>query len=218
VISLTEENTSNYVYNFTAEERTCPKCDSSCERDACWGEGPHNCQKFSKITCAPQCAQGRCFGPGPRDCCHLFCAGGCTGPTQKDCIACKNFFDEGVCKEECPPMRKYNPTNYELETNPEGKYAYGATCVRECPGHLLKDNGACVRSCPSDKMAKDGECVPCNGPCPKTCSGVTVLNSGNIDSFKNCTVRLLFPLIIQMNLISWHLHSPVAHNLTPTCV
>lgn len=73
----------NYVYNFTADERTCPKCDASCERDACWGEGPQNCQKFSKITCAPQCAQGRCFGPGPRDCCHLFCAGGCTGPTQR---------------------------------------------------------------------------------------------------------------------------------------
>lgn len=178
----------NYTYTFTAAERTCPSCDSSCERGACWGEGPHNCQKFSKITCAPQCAQGRCFGSGPRDCCHLFCAGGCTGPTQKDCIACKNFFDDGVCKEECPPMRKYNPTNYELEANPEGKYAYGATCVRECPGHLLKDNGACVRSCPSDKMAKDGECVACNGPCPKTCPGIGVLHSGNIDSFKNCTV------------------------------
>ncbi|ALC42702.1 Egfr [Drosophila busckii] len=181
-------NSYNYTYNFTASERTCPNCDDSCQQDACWGEGPQNCQKFSKITCAPQCSQGRCFGPGPRDCCHLFCAGGCTGPTQKDCIACKNFFDDGVCKEECPPMRKYNPSKYALEANPEGKYAYGATCVRECPGHLLKDNGACVRSCPSDKMAKDGECVACNGPCPKTCPGVNVLHSGNIDSFKNCTV------------------------------
>lgn len=24
-----------------------------------------------------------------------FCAGGCTGPTQKDCLACKNFYDDG---------------------------------------------------------------------------------------------------------------------------
>ncbi|KAH8329757.1 hypothetical protein KR067_011720, partial [Drosophila pandora] len=72
--------------------------------------------------------------------------------------------------------------------NPEGKYAYGATCVKECPGHLLRDNGACVRSCPQDKMAKEGECVPCNGPCPKTCPGVSTLHSGNIDSFRNCTV------------------------------
>lgn len=85
-------------------------------------------------------------------------------------------------------MRKYNPTSYELEVNPDGRYAYGATCVRKCPSHLLKDNGACVRSCPSDKTAKDAECVTCNGPCPKTCPGVKVLHSGNIDSFKNCTV------------------------------
>ncbi|XP_016988122.2 epidermal growth factor receptor isoform X1 [Drosophila rhopaloa] len=176
-----------YKYNFTAPERECPKCHKSCLK-GCWGEGPNNCQQFSKVTCSPQCAGGRCHGPQPRQCCHLFCAGGCTGPTQKDCIACKNFFDEGVCKEECPPMRKYNPTSYELEPNPEGKYAYGATCVTECPGHLLRDNGACVRSCPQDKTAKAGECVPCNGPCPKTCTGVPVLHSGNIDSFRNCTV------------------------------
>ncbi|KAH8347949.1 hypothetical protein KR084_002500 [Drosophila pseudotakahashii] len=176
-----------YNYNFTAPERECPRCHESCAH-GCWGEGPQNCQKFSKLTCSPQCAGGRCYGPKPRECCHLFCAGGCIGPTQKDCIACKNFFDEGVCKEECPPMRKYNPTTYVLEANPGGKYAYGATCVKECPGHLLRDNGACVRSCPPDKMDKNSECVPCNGPCPKTCPGVTVLHAGNIDTFRNCTV------------------------------
>ncbi|XP_023305404.2 epidermal growth factor receptor isoform X1 [Lucilia cuprina] len=177
----------NYIYNFTLPERECPKCHESCEK-GCWGEGPNNCQKFSKINCSPQCAQDRCFGPRPRECCHLFCAGGCTGPTQKDCIACKNFYDDGVCKEECPPMQKYNPTNYLWEANPEGKYAYGATCVKECPEHLLKDSGACVRSCPAFKMAKDGECIPCNGPCPKSCPGLAILHAGNIESYRGCTV------------------------------
>ena len=62
--------------------------------------------------------------------------------------ACKNFYDDGVCKQECPPMHIYNPTKYKWERDPNGKYAYGATCVKECPEHLLKDNGACVRSCP----------------------------------------------------------------------
>ena len=85
-------------------------------------------------------------------------------------------------------MQKYNPTNYLWEPNPEGKYAYGATCVKNCPQHLLKDNGACVRTCPSNKTAQDGECVPCNGPCPKTCPGAQVLDSGNIDSFRGCTI------------------------------
>lgn len=176
-----------YTYNFTFPEPECPKCHSSCEA-GCWGEGAHNCQQFSKVNCAKQCAQGRCFGSGPRDCCHLFCAGGCTGPTQKDCLACRNFFDDGVCKQECPPMQRYNPTNYLWEPNPEGKYAYGATCVRGCPEHLLKDNGACVRTCPSNKTSKNGECVPCNGPCPKTCPGVGVVHSGNIDTFRDCTI------------------------------
>ncbi|XP_055379373.1 epidermal growth factor receptor [Condylostylus longicornis] len=176
-----------WAYNFSSAERTCPPCDKSCD-GGCWGTGPQNCQKFSKVNCSPQCSGGRCFGPRPRECCHLFCAGGCTGPTQNQCIACKNFYDDGVCKQECPPMQKYNPTNYLWEANPEGKYAYGATCVKNCPEHLLKDQGACVRTCPADKTAKNSECVPCNGPCPKTCPGVSVLNSGNIDDFRGCTI------------------------------
>lgn len=74
-----------YVYNFTLPERECPPCDKSCSK-GCWGEGPENCQRFSKLDCSPQCYQGRCFGPKPRECCHLFCAGGCTGPKQSDCL------------------------------------------------------------------------------------------------------------------------------------
>ncbi|KAJ8922134.1 hypothetical protein NQ315_004068 [Exocentrus adspersus] len=180
------EGTDIYVYNFTSPERRC-SCHKDC-KEGCWGDGRENCQEFSKETCSPQCFQGRCFGPNPRECCHLFCAGGCTGPKQSDCIACRNFYDDGVCKQECPPMQIYNPTTYSWEVNPEGKYAYGATCVKKCPEHLLKDNGACVRSCPPNKRAVDGECVPCDGPCPKACVGVGVIHSGNIDSFKGCTV------------------------------
>ncbi|XP_074598679.1 epidermal growth factor receptor [Brevipalpus obovatus] len=176
-----------YVYNFTHPERDCSPCHESCP-DSCWGEGPENCQKFSKINCSPQCHAGRCFGPNPRECCHLFCAGGCTGPKQSDCLACRNFNDDGVCKQECPPMMRYNPSTYSWETNPEGKYAYGATCVKDCPEHLLKDNGACVRSCPPNKKNMHGECVPCDGPCPKNCEGVDVVHAGNIESFRGCTV------------------------------
>lgn len=176
-----------YAYNFTAGERECPPCHRDCYR-GCWGEGKENCQLFSKTTCSPQCADGRCFGPKPRECCHLFCAGGCTGPTKSDCIACRNFYDDGVCTSDCPPMQIYNPGTYSWEVNPSGKYAYGATCVKKCPEHLLKDNGACVRSCPANKKAQDGECVLCDGPCPKTCIGDTIVHSGNIDSFKGCTV------------------------------
>ncbi|KAK4296732.1 hypothetical protein Pmani_030810 [Petrolisthes manimaculis] len=180
------DGTYTFTYNFSVAQPTC-QCDKACKK-GCWGEGEHNCQKFSKLTCSPQCAQGRCYGPGPRDCCHLFCAGGCTGPTQRDCLACRNFYDDGECKLECPPMQRYNTITYSWVTNPNGKYAYGATCVKNCPEHLLKDTGACVRSCPKGKKAVDGECVPCTGPCPKTCPGENFIHSGNIDKFKGCTI------------------------------
>lgn len=68
--------------------------------------------------------------------------------------ACKNFYDDGVCKQECPPMQIYNPIKYKWERDPLGKYAYGATCVKDCPEHLLKDNGACVRACPPKKKVR----------------------------------------------------------------
>ncbi|KAI4471682.1 tyrosine-protein kinase receptor [Holotrichia oblita] len=176
-----------YEYNFTSPERECPKCHKKCMK-GCWGEGEHNCQQFSKKYCSPQCYGGRCFGTNPRECCHLFCAGGCKGPTQSDCIACKNFFDDGVCTADCPPMQIYDPLTYSWQQNKNGKFAYGATCVKHCPEHLLKDNGACVRTCPSDKKSENGECVRCDGPCPKTCPGDVLVDSGNIESFRGCTV------------------------------
>ncbi|KAL7639995.1 UNVERIFIED_CONTAM: hypothetical protein RMT77_009409 [Armadillidium vulgare] len=175
-----------YTYNFTQPQRTC-QCHESCE-GGCWGEGSENCQHFSKITCSPQCHGSRCYGKGPQDCCHLFCAGGCTGPTQRDCLACHNFNDDGECKQECPHLKKYNTISSSWLTNPNGKYAYGATCVRDCPSHLLKDSGACVQSCPLEKKDVNGECVPCVGPCSKTCQGVEIVHNGNIDSFKDCTI------------------------------
>lgn len=85
-------------------------------------------------------------------------------------------------------MQRYDSITYSWVKNPAGKYAYGATCVKNCPEHLLKDNGACVRSCPPNKKAVNGECVPCDGPCPKTCQGDISVHSGNIDNFKDCTV------------------------------
>lgn len=52
----------SYVYNFTSPERACTPCDKSCEQ-GCWGEGPENCQKYSKTNCSPQCWQAGASGP-----------------------------------------------------------------------------------------------------------------------------------------------------------
>ena len=85
-------------------------------------------------------------------------------------------------------MQRYNPIKYKWEKNPDGKYAYGNTCVRDCPKHLLKDNSICVQICPPNKKTVNGECVPCIGPCPKTCHFNGIVHSGNIEKLKNCTV------------------------------
>ena len=160
--------------------------DSISEKED-YGDESENCQKFSKINCSPQCSQGRCFGSKPRECCHLFCAGGCTGPTQKDCLACKNFNDDGECKQECPALQIYNPTNASWEPNPDGKYAYGDICVIKCPELLLEDNGTCVHSCPPNKIAQNGVCKPCVG-CLKTCQINQIVHFRTIDIFDGCNI------------------------------
>lgn len=66
--------------------KSCPPCDESCTVKSCWGTGLHNCQKLSKVNCSHECNQRRCFEPRPGGCCHPFCAGGCTGPKQSDCL------------------------------------------------------------------------------------------------------------------------------------
>ncbi|XP_055312021.1 epidermal growth factor receptor-like [Sitodiplosis mosellana] len=126
----------------TITGQNCPECHRSCV-EGCWGEGIHNCQKFSKIKCPLHCSEGRCFGPNSHDCCHLSCAGGCTGPTNKECLACRNLYDDGTCRSECP----------------KGKYQYANMCMKNCPENLLKDNGACVIRCSPNKTTKNGECV-----------------------------------------------------------
>jgi len=105
-----------------------------------------------------------------------------------DSQACTHVNDNGVCKQECPPMHRYNPVKYLWEKNPEGKYAYGSTCIKDCPKHLLKNNGACVEAHPPMKTNVNGKHIPCNGSCPKICHFSDTVHAGNIDSLENCTI------------------------------
>lgn len=47
--------------------------------------------------------------------------------------ACRDFNDEGTCKDTCPPRMFYNPKTHRRVPNPNAKYAFGATCVKFCP-------------------------------------------------------------------------------------
>ncbi|KTG36051.1 hypothetical protein cypCar_00030432 [Cyprinus carpio] len=178
---------------------TGKKCDRSCYNGSCWGPSPQNCQKMTRVICAEQCS-GRCKGPKPIDCCNEHCAAGCTGPRPTDCLACKDFQDEGTCKDACPRLMLYDPNTHQLAPNPDGKYSFGATCIKNCPhNYVVTDHGACVRTCsPGTYEVDEGgvrKCKKCDGLCPKVCNGlgmgpltdVLSINASNIDSFENCT-------------------------------
>ncbi|XP_041422025.1 epidermal growth factor receptor isoform X2 [Xenopus laevis] len=198
---LHSDNPINQISLDKSFSPMCPKCDVESCNGSCWGPGPGNCQKLTKLICAQQCS-GRCRGPLPIDCCHTQCASGCTGPKENNCLACRKFRDGETCKEGCPQLQIYNPTTYQLEVNPDGKYSFGAACVKKCPhNYVVTDHGSCVRTCNSDsqEVEENGirKCKKCDGPCTKDkiCDGINMgklkhalsVNASNIDSFQNCT-------------------------------
>ncbi|KAG2460636.1 ERBB2 kinase, partial [Polypterus senegalus] len=145
------------------------------------------------LHCAAGCQ--RCKGPQPNDCCHKQCAAGCTGPKDTDCLACRHFNDSGTCKDSCPALTVYNSITFQSDPNPNRKYSFGATCVKECPyTYLATAVGSCTLSCPPDNIEvvdnKERKCDKCDGPCPKgmgSLKGERSVNSANIHQFVNCT-------------------------------
>ncbi|XP_070693587.1 receptor tyrosine-protein kinase erbB-3a [Pempheris klunzingeri] len=189
---IVKDGTAHIMIEGNGPEKSCHE---ACGDVPCWGPGNDTCQILTKTVCAPQC-NGRCFGRSPSECCHIECAGGCTGPLDTDCFACRNFNNSGSCVPLCPQTLIYNKHTFKLEPNPNAKYQYGSICVAQCPTNFLVDGSSCVSNCPSDKMEveKNGvkRCEPCGGLCPKACHGTgnpnrQTVDALNIDSFINCT-------------------------------
>ncbi|XP_013988257.1 receptor tyrosine-protein kinase erbB-3 isoform X4 [Salmo salar] len=190
-LDIVKDGASEVIINENGPEQPC---DEACA-GPCWGSRNDTCQILTKTVCAPQC-NGRCFGRSPSECCHMECAGGCTGPLDTDCFACRNFNNSGSCVPQCPQTLIYNKHTFKLEPNPSAKYQYGSICVAQCPTNFVVDGSSCVSSCPSYKteVEKKGvkRCEPCGGLCPKACQGTgtasrQTVDSQNIDSFINCT-------------------------------
>ncbi|XP_076857099.1 receptor tyrosine-protein kinase erbB-2 [Brachyhypopomus gauderio] len=179
----------------------CLSCSSACGTRGCWGETHIDCQTLTHDGCASGCL--RCKGPKPSDCCHVQCAAGCSGPKDSDCLACRHFNDSGSCKDNCPPPVVYDPMTYQSKPNPNKKFSFGATCVKQCPYNYLAMEVACTMVCPKfnhEVIIKqpDGQetqkCDRCDGDCPKVCyglgmgslQGVSVVNRSNIGLFSGC--------------------------------
>ncbi|XP_029006519.1 receptor tyrosine-protein kinase erbB-3a isoform X2 [Betta splendens] len=191
-LDIVKDGTSDILIEDNGPKKPC---NEACEDVPCWGPGSDQCQILTKTLCAPQC-NSRCFGRNPSECCHIECAGGCTGPLDTDCFACRNFNNSGSCVSVCPQALIYNKHKFKMEPNPNTKYQYGSICVAQCPPNFVVDGSSCVSNCPSDKMEveKNGvkRCESCGGLCPKACHGTgsptrQTVDASNIDSFINCT-------------------------------
>uniref|UniRef100_A0A6Q2YXE1 Receptor protein-tyrosine kinase n=1 Tax=Esox lucius TaxID=8010 RepID=A0A6Q2YXE1_ESOLU len=152
----------------------------------------------TKLNCAQQCSK-RCKGPSPSDCCNEHCAAGCTGPRATDCLACRDFQDDGTCKNSCPQLLLYDRNLHQLVINPEGKYNFGATCVKTCPRKKTPIN--------IKKLADTflNEYVTyftvCNGLGMGSLAKVLSINATNIETLRNCTkingnIAILHPSIL----------------------
>uniref|UniRef100_A0A8C0JDR7 receptor protein-tyrosine kinase n=1 Tax=Chelonoidis abingdonii TaxID=106734 RepID=A0A8C0JDR7_CHEAB len=144
----------------------------------------------------------RCKGMKPTDCCHEQCAAGCTGPKHSDCLvsACLHVNRSGICELHCPPLFIYNSDIFQSVPNRDGRYTFGASCVRKCPyNYLATEVGSCTLVCPQDnqEVSTDSvqKCEKCSKPCPEGCyglgvdflKGVRAVNSSNIQHFAHCT-------------------------------
>ncbi|XP_063411698.1 epidermal growth factor receptor-like [Mytilus trossulus] len=189
---------AKYSFNNTFHKRSCGECHPACynkKTDAkqCWGEGPDMCQNLNHAAvCSYEC-ENRCFGSDPNQCCHPECAAGCRGLKHTDCYACKHFSNDGECVRSCPLHQVYNPGKFKMEVNPEGKFAYGALCLKDCPNKMLKDTqlNICVKTCRTNFKDVNGTCVQCDGSCSRACkgqSGGEYITASNINQFKNCTI------------------------------
>uniref|UniRef100_A0A8C7MJU8 receptor protein-tyrosine kinase n=1 Tax=Oncorhynchus kisutch TaxID=8019 RepID=A0A8C7MJU8_ONCKI len=131
-------------------------------------------KQLTKLNCAQQCSK-RCKGPSPIDCCNEHCAAGCTGPRPTDCLACRDFQDDGTCKDSCPRLLLYNRNLHQLVNNPDGKYNFGATCVKTCPHATFVFINILLIF------------TVCNGLGMGKLDKILSINATNIDTFKNCT-------------------------------
>uniref|UniRef100_A0A8C7SFT8 Receptor protein-tyrosine kinase n=1 Tax=Oncorhynchus mykiss TaxID=8022 RepID=A0A8C7SFT8_ONCMY len=138
-------------------------------------------KQLTKLNCAQQCSK-RCKGPSPIDCCNEHCAAGCTGPRPTDCLACRDFQDDGTCKDSCPRLLLYDRNLHQLVNNPDGKYNFGATCVKTCPRkktHMFHVTFVFINILLIFTV--------CNGLGMGKLDKILSINATNIDTFKNCT-------------------------------
>ncbi|KRZ21899.1 Insulin receptor [Trichinella pseudospiralis] len=162
---------------------------------ACWNHD--HCQLTCPVDCASQglaCNGTTTAGQKPF-CCHRSCAGGCTGPADHQCMACRRVHHNGRCLDQCPDglleleQRRCVTRRQCRERRP---------VVDQRTGHSLLykavDAGRlCSLHCPAGYDEHPGDrrlCTPCAGACSKKCPGGDVRSLAEAAQFRGCDVVL----------------------------
>ncbi|KAF2980457.1 hypothetical protein EK904_008356 [Melospiza melodia maxima] len=142
-------------------------------------------------VCPPACKSQGCTGDG--QCCHSECLGDCTEPNDPTrCVACKNFYLDGRCVENCPPGH-YRFEGWRCVTFSFCQELHNkCKNARESGCHVIHNN-ECVHECPSGYIMNSSNlhCTPCAGPCPKVCDfgkEKTIDSVTSAQELRGCTV------------------------------
>lgn len=183
----------------------CSRCPDTCPRRAsttetstqqhnhlCWSDT--HCQRI----CSKDCGNASCYVNSTTSCCHEECQGGCTGPTDRDCVACRKVSWEGRCMNKCPNI----PKTFEYL---ERRCVTFMDCIHMPKSSVTKKESVfkpftpseggkppvCVDECPKDYQELPGkptECKRCTGRCAKVCDGGLIGSVSQAQSYKDCTV------------------------------
>ncbi|NXA12991.1 INSR protein, partial [Sapayoa aenigma] len=153
--------------------------------ERCWTHD--RCQR----VCPAACKSQGCTSDG--QCCHSECLGDCTEPNDPErCVACRNFYLEGKCVDNCPPgyyrFEGWRCVTFSFCQELHNK----CKNARESGCHVIHNN-ECVHECPSGYIMNSSNlhCTPCAGPCPKVCDfgkEKTIDSVTSAQELRGCTV------------------------------
>uniref|UniRef100_A0A8C9FAA5 receptor protein-tyrosine kinase n=1 Tax=Pavo cristatus TaxID=9049 RepID=A0A8C9FAA5_PAVCR len=145
---------------------------------------------FCLAVCPSSCGKRACTDQN--ECCHPECLGSCTAPDNNTaCVACRNYYYEGVCMPTCPP-NTYKFEGWRCVTK-EFCSKVPATETSEYERFVIH-NDECMAECPSGFIRNGSQsmfCSPCEGPCPKICEDGKTKTIDSVTSaqmLQGCTI------------------------------
>ncbi|XP_054277589.1 insulin-like peptide receptor isoform X2 [Macrosteles quadrilineatus] len=179
------------------KKNECPICPKECmqmvgsQEHLCWS--PSRCQK----VCPSNCTGGNACN-STNHCCHENCLGGCFGPTESDCYACRGVLYEGKCINECPPdtfkyMNRRCVTEQECHRMPKPRQtSQDIVDMVDYPWKPFIPDRECILQCPAGYLEEEEQhgryvCKPCQGYCKKECSGASVDSIAKAQKLRDCT-------------------------------